>query len=102
MVRFRHLRMALVAGACLTAGIAIGLVIPRATHMTSSGSDANGRLDRGASRSTGRNVYSPDIRHDEYVRREQLKVVELLEQQCRVARENCEIAKASREALTKD
>jgi len=70
--------------------------------MTSSGSEATGRLDHPTSRSLGRNVYSPDIRHDEYVRREQLKLMEMLEQQCRVTLENCELAKASRETLPKD
>jgi hypothetical protein len=102
MMRFRRLRMAVVAGACLIAGVAIGLAIPRAAHMTSAGSDETRHVDRTTAGSPGRNVFSPDIRNDEYVRREQLKVVEMLEQQCRVARENCELAKASREALTRD
>jgi hypothetical protein len=70
--------------------------------MTSSGSDKTDRLHHTTAGAPGRNLFSPDIRNDEYVRREQLKVVEMLEQQCRVARENCELAKASREALTRD
>ena len=102
MMRFRRLRMAVIAGVCLIAGIAIGLTIPRAVDMTSFGSDKIDRLDRTSSGSLGRNVFSPDIRNGEYVRREQLKLVEMLEQQCRVARENCELAKASRDALTRD
>ena len=102
MMRFRRLRMALIAAACLIAGVAIGLTIPRAAHMTSSGSDETGRLNRTTTRSTGRNVYSPDIRHDAYFRREQLRLVEMLERQCRATRENCELAKVTREALTRD
>jgi hypothetical protein len=102
MVRFRRLRMPLVAGACLIAGFAIGLTVPRGAHMTSPGSDGARRLDRSTSLSPGRNVFSPDIRHDEYVRREQLKIIEMLEQQCRATREHCELAKASRESLTND
>jgi hypothetical protein len=102
MMRFRRLGIALIAGACLIAGVAIGLTIPRAVHTTLFGSDETGRLDHTASRSLGRNVFSPDIRNDEYVRQQQLKVVEMLEQRCRIARENCELARASREALTRD
>ena len=102
MIRFRRLRMALIAAACLIAGVAIGLTIPRAAHRTSSGSDETGRVDHTISRSPGRNMYSPNIRQDDYVRREQLRLVEMLERQCRVTRENCELAKASRDALTRD
>jgi hypothetical protein len=94
--------MPIIAGACLIAGFAIGLAVPRAAHMTSPASDGAGRLDRSTSVSPGRDVFSPDIRHDEYVRREQLKIIEMLEQQCRVTQEHCELAKASREALTDD
>jgi hypothetical protein len=86
----------------LIAGVAIGLMIPRAADMTSSVSDATGGLDRISSRLHYRNVYYPDIRHDGYVRQEQLRTVELLEQQCRLTRENCKLAKASRAALTND
>lgn len=86
----------------MVAGVAVGLVIPRAAHMTSPRSGEIGRPGRVTSPSSGRNVFSPSIRNDEYVRREQLKVVEMLEQQCRTARENCELAKASREALTRE
>ena len=86
----------------MIAGVAIGLTIPRAVHRTSSESDKTVRHDRTTSRSPGRNVFSPDIRNDEYVRQEQLKVVEMLEQQCRAARENCELAKASRQALMRN
>jgi hypothetical protein len=70
--------------------------------MTSPASDGAGRLDSSTSLPPGRDVFSPDIRHDEYVRREQLKIIEMLEQQCRVTQEHCELAKASREALTDD
>ncbi len=84
----------------MTAGIAIGLAIPRSAHMTSSGSNPTSRLDRTTPLSQFRKVYSPDIRHDPWVRQEQLKMVKVLEQQCRVAPEYCKLAKASREALT--
>jgi hypothetical protein len=89
-------------GGMLDRRIAIGLAIPRTTHVASSSSSAADRLDRTTSRSPGRNVFSPDIRNDQHVRREQLKVVELLEQQCRTTHENCDLAKASRQALTRN
>ena len=101
MMRLR-LRTVAIAGACLIVGIAIGFAIPRAAQVASSSSSETDRLDYTARRSTGRNVFSPDIRNDEYVRREQLKVVEMLEQQCRTARKNCELAGAARKALTRD
>jgi hypothetical protein len=94
--------MALIAGVCLIAGIAIGLAIPRSAHMTLSGANATSCLDRTTPLSQFRNVYSPDIRHDPWVRQEQLKMVKVLEQQCRVAPKYCKLAKDSREALTKD
>jgi hypothetical protein len=100
--RVYRLRMAVIGAACLIAGVAIGLTIPRAFDITSSGSDETSRLGRTTSRSPGRNVYSPDIRHDEYVRQKQLELAEMLEQHCRVTGENCELAKASREALARD
>ncbi len=102
MKRVSRLRMPLIAGTCLIVGFTIGLTVPRAAHVTSSGSSETRRPDRSTARSPGRNMFSPDIRHDEYVRGEQLKLVEMLEQQCRVTRENCDLAKASREALTKE
>jgi hypothetical protein len=97
----RRLKTAAIAGACLIAGVAIGFAIPRATQITPSGSGKPAGPDHAAPRSTGRNVFSPDIRNDEHVRREQLKVVEMLEQQCRSARQNCELAAAARQALTR-
>ena len=102
MMHARRLKTAAVAGICLIAGIAIGLAIPRTAEVAPSSSGETGRPDHPASRSTGRNVFSPDIRDDEYVRREQLKVVEMLEQQCRTAGKDCELARAAREALTRD
>ncbi|MEG3179515.1 hypothetical protein [Sphingomonas sp. LT1P40] len=98
----RRLTIALIAATCLLAGVAIGLVIPRAAQITAASPDQTGRVDGTTARSAGRNVYSPDIRHDSYVRQEQLKLVEMLERQCRIARENCDLAKASREALERD
>ena len=95
----RRLRTAAIAGACLVIGIAIGFAIPRAAQVASSG--GSGRPDPAAPRSAGRNVFSPDIRNDDHVRREQLKVVEMLERQCRTTRQNCELATAAREALTR-
>lgn len=97
----RRLRTAALAGACLVIGIAIGFAIPRAAQVTSSVTGGTGRVDHAAPRSAGRNVFSPDIRNDEHVRREQLKVVELLEQRCRTTRQNCELAEAARQALTR-
>ena len=73
MMRLR-LRTVAIAGACLIVGIAIGFAIPRAAQVASSSSSETDRLDYTARRSAGRNVFSPDIRNDEYVRREQLKV----------------------------
>jgi hypothetical protein len=100
VVMHRRLKTAAIAGTFLIAGVAIGLAIPRTAQVT-SGSGATSRPDHAAPRSTGRNVFSPDIRNDEHVRREQLKVVEMLEQQCRTARQNCELAAAARQALTR-
>ena len=101
-MRLRGLRMALIAGGCLIAGLIVGMTIPRAARPAYSRLDDNRRLDRSTSQLSGRNIFSPDFRHDEYVRREQLKIVEKLEQQCRVDRDRCELAKTSRKALTKD
>jgi hypothetical protein len=44
-------------------------------------------------------MYSPRIRDDAYVRSEQLKVVEMLELQCRTENKNCVLAVSSRKAL---
>lgn len=101
MTRFRRLGMPLVAGACLIAGVAVGLAIPRAPDKASS-SSATRRLDRVTSPPKFRDVYSPDIRHDPYVVREQLRIVEMLARQCRIDPKYCGLAKSSREALPKD
>ena len=100
MVRSRRLMTAALAAICLIVGIAIGLAIPRAG--SSPAPDATAHLDRSPAPARFRNVYSPDIRHDPYVREEQLKMIRMLEQQCRVAPEYCEVARASRRALPKD
>lgn len=94
--------MGLLAGGCLIAGIAIGLTIPRSAPRPLSRLDETRRNDGAASPAIRRNVYSPDIRNDAFVRQEQLRIVDMLEQQCRATRENCDVAKASRDALTRD
>lgn len=100
-MRIRRLSLALFAMALLIVGIAIGLAIPRAAHLGLPGSRNTGE-DNAGSPWPGRNVYSADIRNDDHVRREQRKLVEMLEQQCRNTRQNCDLAKASRKALTAD
>ena len=98
-IRRRHL--ALWAAALLIIGIAVGFALSRIAHVARPGdrpSSDNGT----ASPSPGRNVYSADIRNDGHVRREQRKLVEMLEQQCRATRQNCDLAVASRKALDAD
>lgn len=97
----RRLRTAAIAGACLIMGIAIGLAIPHATLpvLTSSGEVRN--PDRAASPPVGRDMFSPDIRNDEYVQQEQLKIVEMLERECAATRRNCALARSARKALTR-
>lgn len=101
MVRLRYIRTVALAGACVVIGIAIGLSMPRGTGALLS---PNAVLGSGGSsaRPNGRGMYSPDIKNDAYVRQEQLKVVELLEQQCRSSGKDCALAKAAREALDRN
>jgi hypothetical protein len=102
MPRLRRLRIPAIAIACLIAGIAIGFVIARTSPGGTLNSSDRAKTGPGASRLTGRNVYSPDIRSDEYVRQEQLKIVEMLENQCRSTRQNCQLAEAARRSLNGD
>jgi len=102
MMRLSHARIVAIAVAFLVAGIAIGFAIPRPAQVAPLGSAAHDRPGNAASQSTARNVYSPDIRHDEYVLREQRKLVEMLEQQCRTTGKSCELAGAARQALNRN
>jgi hypothetical protein len=47
-------------------------------------------------------MFSPDIRNDEYVLGEQIKIVEMLERQCQTSGKDCQLATAAREALGRD
>ncbi|MDB5710577.1 MAG: hypothetical protein JWL96_2647 [Sphingomonas bacterium] len=102
MMRLSRTRAVAIAVAFFIAGIAIGFVIPRPAQFAPLSSAGHDRFGHATSQSTGRNVYSPDIRHDEYVLREQLKVVEMLEQQCRTTKKGCDLAGAARQALTRN
>jgi hypothetical protein len=55
--------------------------------------------DNASATANFRNVYSPEIYNDPYVREQQRKVVEALEAQCRHAGERCTEAKAARRWL---
>ena len=101
-MRLSRTRTVAIAVAIFVAGIAIGFVIPRPARVAPLSSAGQGHLGHATSGSTVRNVYSPDIRHDEYVLQEQTKVVEMLEQQCRTTRKGCELAGAARQALTRN
>lgn len=100
-MRIRRLHLALFAVALLIVGIGIGLALPRVAHVARPDGRPAGDVSA-ASPSAGRNVYSADIHNDAHVRREQRKVVEMLEQQCRATRQNCDLAAASRKALSAD
>lgn len=96
----RRLRTVIIAGTCLIAGIAIGLAVPRAAQLVLPGSGEVRRPDRTAAPPVGRSMFSPDIRNDEYVQQEQLKVVEMLERECAVTGRNCALARSARKALS--
>ena len=102
MMRFSRTRIVVIAVALFIGGIAIGFVIPRPAQVAPLSPAGHDRLGDATSPSTGRNVYSPDIRHDAYVLREQRKVVEMLEQRCRRTNESCDLAGAARQALTRN
>lgn len=89
------------AGACLIAGIAIGLAIPRQAQVAPSLHSEPGSLARATARSVGRNVYSPIVLNDEHVRRKHLEIVDMLERQCRTTGENCRIAVQARRAVSR-
>ena len=99
-MRLLRLRTAAIAAACLIAGIAIGFAIPRQAQVapfTHGGQDGLAHAD---SRSIGRNVYSPAILGDPYVRRKHLELVDILERQCRTTGENCQLSVAARRAVS--
>ena len=102
MMRLPRMSTVAIAVAFLVAGIAIGFAIPRPAQVAPPGSAGHDRLGQATSQPTARNVYSPDIRHDEYVLREQRKLVEMLEQQCRTTGKDCALAGAARQALNKN
>lgn len=102
MVRLRYIRTVALAGTCVVIGIAIGLSMPRGTGTSLSSPNAVLGSGGSSARPNGRDMYSPDIKNDAYVRQEQLKVVELLEQQCRSSGKDCALAKAAREALDRN
>jgi hypothetical protein len=100
-MRIRPVHLAVLALALLLVRMGIGLAIPRAAHLARS-EDRRPTVDSSAPASPGRDVYSADIRNDAHVRREQRKLVEMLERQCRTSRENCDVARAARAALEAD
>jgi hypothetical protein len=100
MMRLLRLRTAAIAGACLIAGIAIGLVIPRHARVAPFTHGEQASLAHANSQSIGRNVYSPIILGDEYVRRKHLEIVDMLEHQCRTTGENCQLSIAARRAVS--
>jgi hypothetical protein len=102
MMRLSRTRTVAIAVALFIAGIAIGFLIPRPVQIAPVRSAGHDRLGNATSQPIGRNVYSPDIRHDEYVLQDQRKVVEMLEQQCRATRKDCALAGAARQALTRN
>lgn len=102
MTRVSRLRPVAITTAFFIAGIAIGFVIPRPAHVGPLGFAEHDRIGRATSQIPGRNIYSPDIRHDDYVLREQLKVVEMLEQHCRATQKGCDLARAARQAMTRN
>ena len=101
-MRLSRTRIVTIAVAFFIAGIAIGFVIPRPAQVAQLSSAGQDRFGQATSQATARNVYSPDIRHDEYVLREQRKLVEMFEQQCRATRKGCALAEAARQALTRN
>jgi hypothetical protein len=101
MMRLLHLRTAAIAGACLIAGIAIGFVIPRHAQVAPFTHGIQDSLADANPRPIGRNVYSPVVLGDAYVRGKHFELVELLEHQCRTTGENCQLAIAARRAVNR-
>ena len=99
MMRLPRTSTVAIAVAFFVAGIAIGFAIPRPAQVAPLSSAGHDRRGQAAFQPNGRNVWSPDIRHDEYVLREQRKLEEMLEQQCRTTRKGCELDRAARQAL---
>jgi hypothetical protein len=95
----RRLRTPLLAAACLIVGVAIGFAIPRSRPITAPPA---GIIRPSAIALPGRDVFSPDIRHDAHFIREQRKLLAMLERQCRMTQENCDVARSLRDALTDD
>ncbi|MAX01151.1 MAG: hypothetical protein CMN72_16240 [Sphingomonas sp.] len=83
-------------------GIVIGWSVPRRSGIAPSGADPASRNDHPDSRTSARQVYSPDIRRDPYVRRQQRKIADMLEQQCEGTNQNCELAEGARKALSNE
>lgn len=102
MPRDHRFRTPAIAGTFLIAGVAIGLAIPRTSSIVTPRSGEHDNLHRPVSRATARNVYSPDIRNDNYARQEQLKIVEMLERQCQSMEQNCQLAVAARRSVNHD
>ena len=100
MMRRLRLRTAAIAGACLIAGIAIGFVIPRHAPVAPLTHGEQDSLAHADPQSLGRNVYSPAILRDPYVRRKHLELVEILEHQCRTTGQNCQLSVAARRAVS--
>jgi hypothetical protein len=96
-----RLRTAAIAGTCLIAGIAIGFAIPRHAPNAPLTHGEQDNLAHADSQSNGRNVYSPVILGDQYVRRKHLELVDMLERQCRATGENCRLSIAARRAVSR-
>lgn len=86
----------------LIAGIAIGFAIPRPAAVAPPSFAKHDDRGRATHRPAGRNFYAPTFRNDEYVRGEQLRVVEMLEQQCRSTKIHCELSRAARQAFNRN
>ena len=80
----------------------MGFAIPRTSSVSTVSSGDRDNLRQAAPQATGRDVYSPAIRSDNYVRQEQLKIVEMLERQCRSMEQNCKLAEAARRSVDRD
>ena len=102
MTRHPRTRIVAIALIFLVSGMAIGFSIPRPAQIIPVSTTEADRLPRTNSGSSVRNVWSPDIRHDNYYVREQLKIVELLEQQCRTKKTDCKLAEAARQSLDRN
>ena len=100
-MRLLRLKTAAIAGACLIAGVAIGLVIPRHAQVAPFTHGEQDSLANANSQSIGRNVYSPIVLGDQYVHRKHLEIVDILEQQCRTTGENCQLSIAARRAVSR-